>query len=249
MDIRLLFARLFLAGSLCACTTLVNSAPSGDSNEAPGFLIDGFNELFEQPVKAPTFNNLQRNEDAGRRFVEELSTITEQDLIAAANNKSPTAVELAANFPEPNRAGMERIFNIAMYLQKRIEQAARAPEGDIPTATASFLYGVWSAYNEGAEIPEQNLLQLHKQVAELISSQTALSQGLKNASPADRQKLYEYLSMTGNWMVMFQDTFKKGPDQNTVTNIKKMAREMLKASFKIDIEKLHISQDGVITLL
>ncbi|MEJ2621019.1 MAG: hypothetical protein P8163_12355 [Candidatus Thiodiazotropha sp.] len=249
MNIRLLFARFFVAGSLATCSPLINSAPPQNSGQAPGFLIDGFDELFEQPVKAPTLNSLQSDGEAGKRFVEELSTITKQDLIAAANNKSLTATELAANFPEGKRAGMEKIFNIAMYVQKRIEQAAHTPEGDIPTATASFLYGVWSAYNEGAEIPDQNLLQLHKQVAELIANQKALSQGLQNASSADRQKLYEYLSMTGNWMVMFQDTFKKGPDQKTVTNIKNMAREMLKASFKIDIEKLHISQEGLISLL
>jgi hypothetical protein len=249
MKIRLLLARLLVTGSLATYSTLINSAQPENSGEAPGFLIDGFNELFEQPIKAPTLSSLQSDGDAGKRFVEELSTITEQDLISAANNKSPSATELAANFPEANRAGMEKIFNIAMYVQKRIEQAARVPEGDIPTATASFLYGAWSAYNEGAEIPEQNLLQLHKQVAELFANQNTLSQGLKNASPSDRQKLYEYLSMTGNWMVMFQDTYKKGPDQKTVTNIKNMAREMLKASFKIDIDKLHISQEGVISLL
>ncbi|MEW8383363.1 MAG: DUF6683 family protein [Candidatus Thiodiazotropha taylori] len=55
--------------------------------------------------------------------------------------------------------------------------------------------------------------------------------------------------MTGNWMVMFQDTFKKGPDQKIVTNIKNMARELLQASFKIDVEKLHISQEGQLSML
>ncbi|MCG7939700.1 MAG: hypothetical protein N0C88_12750 [Candidatus Thiodiazotropha lotti] len=249
MNIRRLLSRLLLAGFLSTCSTMINSAPADNSAATPGFLVDGFDQLFEQPVKAPTISSLQSSGDAGKRFAEELSTITPQDIQAAANNKSPYATQLAGSFPEPNRANMEKIFNIALFVQKRIEQAAQIPEGDIPTATASFLYGVWSAYNEGAEIPEQNLLHLHKQVAQMIEGNQALSLGLQNATPADRQKLYEYLAMTGNWMVMFQDTYKKGPDQKTVTNIKNMARELLQASFKIDVDKLHISQDGQLSML
>ncbi|MCG7903600.1 MAG: hypothetical protein JAY60_14390 [Candidatus Thiodiazotropha weberae] len=249
MNIRLLLSRLLLAGFLSTCSTMINSAPVNRTAATPGFLVDGFDQLFEQPVMAPTISPLESSGEAGKRFVEQLSTITPQDIQAAANNKSLSAVQLAGNFPEANRANMEKLFNIALFVQKRIEQAARAPEGDIPTATASFLYGIWSAYNEGAEIPEQNLLHLHKQVGQMIASNQALSQGLENASPADRQKLYEYLAMTGNWMVMFQDTFKKGPDQKVVTNIKNIARELLQASFKIDVEKLRISQDGQLSML
>ncbi|ODB86044.1 hypothetical protein A3195_10295 [Candidatus Thiodiazotropha endoloripes] len=249
MNIRLLLSRLLLAGFLSTCSTMINSAPVNRTAATPGFLVDGFDQLFEQPVMAPTIRPLESSGEAGKRFVEQLSTITPQDIQAAANNKSLSAVQLAGNFPEANRANMEKLFNIALFVQKRIEQAARAPEGDIPTATASFLYGIWSAYNEGAEIPEQNLLHLHKQVEQMIASNQALSQGLENASPADRQKLYEYLAMTGNWMVMFQDTFKKGPDQKVVTNIKNIARELLQASFKIDVEKLRISQDGQLSML
>ncbi|MEW8352156.1 MAG: DUF6683 family protein [Candidatus Thiodiazotropha taylori] len=249
MNIRLQLTRLLLGGFLSTCSTMINSAPADNTAATPGFLVNGFDQLFEQPVKAPTISSLQSSGDAGKRFVEELSTITPQDIQAAANNRSATATQLAGNFPEPNRANMDKIFNIALFVQKRIEQAARVPEGDIPTATASFLYGIWSAYNEGAEIPEQNLLHLHNQVAQLIASNQALSQGLQNANQADRQKLYEYLAMTGNWMVMFQDTFKKGPDQKMVTNIKNMARELLQASFKIDVENLHISQEGQLSML
>jgi hypothetical protein len=248
MNTRLL-TRLLLASFLSATGTLINSAPSEGVPQTPSFMIEGFDKLFEQPSNSKGSENGNAENDPGKAFTESLSTITEQDLIQAGNNKSETATELASNFPEPNRKGMEKIFNIALYVQKRIEQAAGIPEGDIPTATASFLYGIWSAYNEGAEIPEENLLELHKQVNNMISKNADLAANLRNADPSKRKKLYEYLAMTGNWMVMFQDTFKNSPDQNTIDNIKNIAKELLKASFKIDVEKLHISQDGKLSML
>jgi hypothetical protein len=243
MNTRLLISRLLLASFLSTASTLINSTPNKGVPETPSFMIEGFDKLFEQSSKDNS------KDDPGKAFVESLGTITEQDLIQASNNKSETASELASNFPEPNREGMEKIFNIALYVQKRIEQAAGVPAGDIPTATASFLYGIWSAYNEGAEIPEENLLELHKQVNDMIYKNTALVENLRYADPSKRNKLYEYLAMTGNWMVMFQDTFKNNPDQNTINNIKNIAKELLKTSFKIDVEKLHISQSGKLSTL
>ncbi|MES9830646.1 MAG: DUF6683 family protein [Candidatus Thiodiazotropha sp. DIVDIV] len=248
MNTRLVIPRLILASLLSTTSTMINSAPSENSAGAPSFMIDGFDKLFEQPSQ-PVNGAVQAEDDPGKAFVRELSSITAEELQAAGNNQSDSATELASKFPEQNRDDMQRIFNIALYVQKRIEKAAKVPEGDIPTATASFLYGTWSAYNEGAEIPEENLLELHKQVGELISSNKALSNGIQNANLSKRQKLYEYLAMTGNWMVMFQDTFTKNPDQNTINNIKGLAKQLLQTSFKIDVEKLHISQEGKISLL
>jgi hypothetical protein len=187
--------------------------------------------------------------DSGKAFAKQISTITEQDLQKAAENRSAMATQIASNFPEQNRADMEKVFNIALYVQKRIEQAAGVPEGDIPTATASFLYGAWSAYNEGMEIPDEKLPTLYKQVSKLIASNQSVLSKLNNADPKEHQNLYEYLSMTGNWMGMFADTFKKNPDQNTVNNIKSMVKELLYSAFKIDANRLHITQEGNLTLL
>jgi hypothetical protein len=249
MKPRLLIPRLVLTFVLFASSAWINSAPGNTAGEAPPFMTEGFDKLFKQSVQSPASENNHAEGGPGKTFVRELSTITQQDLLAAGNNKSATATELASNFPETSRAELEKRFNIALYVQKRIEKAARVPEGDIPTATASFLYGVWSAYNEGAEIPEENLLELHNQVSKLFTSNDALNKGLDNAAPAQRQHLYEYLSMLGNWMLMFQDTFKNNPDPNLVKNIKDMAKQMLQASFKIDVEKLHISQEGKLSIL
>ncbi|MES9943168.1 MAG: DUF6683 family protein [Candidatus Thiodiazotropha sp. 6PLUC2] len=249
MKTRLIISRLILASILSTTSTMINSAPSENGAGTSSFMIEGFDKLFEQSSQTTNGVSIQAEDDPGKAFVRELSSITEQELQAAGNNQSATATELASNFPEQSRDNMQRIFNIALYVQKRIEKAAKVPEGDIATATASFLYGIWSAYNEGAEIPEENLLELHKQVGELISANEALSKGIQNANLSQRQKLYEYLSMTGNWMVMFQDTFSKKPDQNTINNIKGLAKELLQASFKIDVEKLHISQEGKLSLL
>jgi hypothetical protein len=249
MKSRLLITRLILASLLSTTSTLINSAPVDNSTNPPPFMIEGFDTLFQQPIQTNSGSNTLTQEEAGKAFVQELSTITEQEIQAAGNNKSESATQLANLFPEQYRQQMERVFNISLYVQKRIEKAAKVPEGDIPTATASLLYGAWSAYNEGAEIPEENLLTLHKQVAELIASNSAMQKGIQNAAPAQRQKLYEYLAMTGNWMIMLQDEFKKNPDKNTVTNIKNMAKNLLQASFKIDVEKLRISQDGKLSML
>ena len=211
-------------------------------------MIDGFDNLFEAPPEtAPNSNDI--DDDPGKAFVREISSITPQEIEAASNNRSATATELANKFPEQNRQQMEKAFNVALYLQTRIEKGAKVPAGDIATAITSFLYGVWSAYNQGAEIPDENYLVLREQVNQLIANNPALSKGLQSTDQAQRQKVYEYLSMFGNWMIMLQDVFKKNPDPNTVKGIQAMAKEALLASFKIDIERLRISQEGKLSLL
>ena len=139
-------------------------------------------------------------------------------------------------------------FNQALgtITEHELRNAARNKSA---TATASFLYGAWSAYNEGAEIPEENLPVLHKQVSEMITGNETLLTSLRDSAPEKRRKLYEYLAMTGNWMVMFQDTFQNNPDQNTVDTIKNIAKELLFASFKINADDLHISKEGKLSVL
>ncbi|MEW8367999.1 MAG: hypothetical protein AB2700_17255, partial [Candidatus Thiodiazotropha taylori] len=66
MNIRLQLTRLLLGGFLSTCSTMINSAPADNTAATPGFLVDGFDQLFEQPVKAPTISSLQSSGDAGK---------------------------------------------------------------------------------------------------------------------------------------------------------------------------------------
>ncbi|MET0029239.1 MAG: DUF6683 family protein [Candidatus Thiodiazotropha sp.] len=239
-------ARMLLTASLSTFSTLINCAPSDAPLPMPAFAIEGLDKMLAESVQISSRNSA--SDDSGKAFAREISTITQQELVDAASNVTASAKELAKVFPEQNRANMEKIFNIALYVQQRIEKAAGVPEGDLATAVSSFLYGAWSAYNGGAEIPDEKIPVLHRQIQQVFANNDTMRNILNNGTADQRQKLYEYLSMTGNWMAMFSDTLKQTQDQNTINAIREIAKQLYYSSFKLDIERLHIAQDGSLSL-
>ncbi len=246
MKTRKFIARMVLTASLSTFSTLINCAPSDAPLPMPVFAIEGLDKMLAESTQGGILNG--GAEDSGKAFAKEISTITQQELVDAAGNVTISAKELANVFPEQNRANMEKIFNIALYVQQRIEKAAGVPQGDLATAVASFLYGAWSAYNGGAEIPDEKIPVLHRQIQQVFANNDTMRNILSNGTTEQRRKLYEYLSMTGNWMAMFSDTLKQTQDPNTINAIREIARQLYYSSFKLDIERLHIAQDGSLSL-
>ncbi|MEJ2424265.1 MAG: hypothetical protein P8101_07335 [Candidatus Thiodiazotropha sp.] len=246
MNTRKFIARIVLTVSLSTFSTFINCAPNGGQLPMPTFAIEGLDRMLVESTQGMVPHSA--SEDSGKAFAREISTITQEDLVKAAGNVSTSATELSNAFPEQNRANMAKIFNIALYIQQRIEKAAGVPNGDLATAVASFLYGAWSAYNGGAEIPDEKIPVLHSQIRQVFANNSTMNTILNNGTQEQRQKLYEYLAMTGNWMGMFADTLKQTQDQNTINTIREIAKQLYYSSFKLDIEKLHIAQDGSLTL-
>jgi hypothetical protein len=67
---------------------------------------------------------------------------------------------------------------------------------------------------------------------------------LESTSSRQRHKLYEYFSAVGGLMLISRTTIRENPDNITSNYLKDIAQTVLYSAFKLDIEKLHITQEG-----
>ena len=230
---------LTLAAALFSAANAQMMHPGYGTVGAPMSNFISSSYLTQQVVNDTSF----KKSVTGKLALRPGGSIASRDLVtfAPAAGGATVAEELARSYPQASRAQAQHVFEELLGGYRQLEQRFKIPPRDLAGATAAFIAGSYMGYHN-VDFPDANFPPLVAQMRSILADVP----GVRNASDAEKQEMYEKMAILGMFMATTQMALKKQPNPKVEANMRQAAKGYLEQFLKADAQRVQIGANGVV---
>jgi hypothetical protein len=206
---------------------------------APMSTFIGSSYLTQKVVNDTSF---RKSLGGGKLALRPGASIASGDLVTFAPAAGAKVTEtLAGAYPPTSRAQAQRVFEELLAGYRKIEQRFQIPPRDLAGATAAFIAGSYMGYRN-VDFPDASFPPLVAQMRGLLADVP----GVRGASDAQKQEMYEMMAILGMFMATTQMALKQQPDPKAEAAMRQAAQGYLEQFLKTDAQRVQIGAQGVV---
>jgi hypothetical protein len=230
---------VILVASLCAC-----SLAAAQYGFTPGWAFHGAPEaqMLHQNYVMQQIANGTYLKGTGKSSAKAVPSVKSSAPLTFDARSQPIApAKLARAYPQETRAKVEQVFGQTLDTYHKLESQFGLRRNDLGGALAAFVAGNYAAYRDEAFADK-----LFKPLVQQMQGVLQSTGSLEKAGAAEKQELYENLAILGTYMLQTREALQKSPDAKIAANMKAAARAYLQQVLKLDPDRMHLTDKGLV---